>query len=102
MMHKDQFTAIGPSNTGAGFSRAAFSTKGNLAPPSRFTHGVNVEGTECGVYGNCEGGPGRTPGHVGVGLWGDGLVSGVHGRGNVGVRGEGRSAGVEGESDKGP
>ena len=48
MAHDDQFTATGPAFTGAGFSRAAFST--NRAGTDS-TYGVNVQASTCGVYG---------------------------------------------------
>ncbi len=48
MPHDDQFTATGPAFKGAGFPRAAFST-GSQGTDS--TYGVNVQGSECGVYG---------------------------------------------------
>jgi hypothetical protein len=103
MMHKDQFTATGPSNTGAGFPRAAFSTK-SLGEAQQFIHGLNVEGSDCGIYAISGGtNHGRKPGIVNTGVWGDGLHAGVEGRSdNIGVRGEGGASGVEGESDKGP
>jgi len=47
-MHSDQFTATGPSNTGAGFPRAAFSTTGG---PDTGEYGVNVKGGKCGIFG---------------------------------------------------
>jgi hypothetical protein len=48
MAHDDQFTATGPAFTGAGFSRAAFSTN---RVGTDCTYGVNAQGSTCGVYG---------------------------------------------------
>jgi hypothetical protein len=60
MAHDDQFTATGPAFVGSGFERAGFSTN---RQGSDFTHGVNVEGSRCGVFGKCvrEAGASREP-----------------------------------------
>jgi hypothetical protein len=118
MAHEDQFTATGPAFEGAGFPRAAFST-GREGTDS--TYGVNVQGSECGVYG--EGGnvndTGRTPsfpanaalpGHnvkfVNTGVCGRGTAYGVFGEGDqrAGVYGRHsvrKGAGVMGVGTKG-
>ncbi|MGA5042017.1 peptidoglycan-binding domain-containing protein [Streptomyces capoamus] len=81
MAHDDQFTATGPSFTGAGFPRAGFSTKSTDT-----VHGVNVVGTSCGVYGESLG-PGqesdRQPEVDRTGVFGDGDRYGVHGIGRT-------------------
>lgn len=70
------------------------------ATGSRISYGVNALGNRCGVYGGSLSGFPREIAFDGVGVWGDGKVYGVSGRGasdqdSVGVRGEGRRAGVE-------
>jgi len=90
MAHEDQFTATGPAFTGAGFPRAAFST-GRLGTDS--TYGVNVQGSECGVYGECVNTAPRTDRKTPktkIGVTGVGDGSGVFGRGRAvaGVHGE--------------
>ena len=91
MPHDDQFTATGPAFTGAGFPRAAFST-GRLGTDS--TYGVNVQGSECGVYGESR--PGLPQGELGTTRT-TVKGTGVCGIGaNVGVSGEGTLAGVRG------
>ena len=86
MAHDDQFTATGPAFTGSGFPRAGFST--NRAG-ANFTYGVNVQGSRCGVYGECVlGGSGRRESDVeGVGIYGFGERFGVYGNGNRGIAG---------------
>jgi hypothetical protein len=83
MAHEDQFTATGPAFEEAGFPRAAFST-GRLGTDS--TYGVNVHGSECGVYGESlnpqsESREART---VGAGVYGKGDSYGVSGEGLLG------------------
>jgi hypothetical protein len=92
MAHNDQFTATGPAFTGSGFPRAAFST--NRAGAD-FVHGVNVEASECGVFGKCVqgAGTGRNPTVAGVGVFGVGDSFGVLGKGDLGgVRRDGGRA----------
>ena len=89
-MHDDQFTATGPAFTGAGFPRAAFST-GREGTDS--TYGVNVQGSECGVYGesvNTAPRTNRETPKAKTGVTGVGDGSGVFGRGRAvaGVHGE--------------
>ena len=86
MAHDDQFTATGPAFTGAGFPRAAFST-GREGTDS--TYGVNVQGSQCGVYGeSVKGGSGKRESDVeGVGVHGFGENFGVYGNGNRGIAG---------------
>ena len=89
-MHDDQFTATGPAFTGAGFPRAAFST-GRQGTDS--TYGVNVQGSECGVYGESVNTAPRTDRKTPktkTGVTGVGDGSGVFGRGRAvaGVHGE--------------
>lgn len=86
MAHDDQFTATGPAFTGSGFSRAGFST--NRAGAD-FTHGVNVQGERCGVYGeSVRGGSGEREADVeGVGIYGFGENFGVCGNGSRGIAG---------------
>jgi len=90
MPHDDQFTATGPAFAGAGFPRAAFSTN-RVGTDS--TYGVNVQASECGVYGECvKTAPAtdrRTP-KSGTGVTGVGDENGVFGRGRAvaGVHGE--------------
>ena len=88
MAHEDQFTATGPAFTGAGFPRAAFST-GRGGTDS--TYGVNVQGSECGVYGESLSTPeNESPRTASQG-------TGVYGKGeNYGVKGEGRNGGIFG------
>jgi hypothetical protein len=81
----------------------AFKTNG-----ARIDYGVNAQGRRCGVYGGSGAEFGREAVNVGVGVWGDGKVEGVHGRGSfaegsksVGVRGEGTMAGVIGTCAEG-
>ncbi|MFJ8160882.1 peptidoglycan-binding protein [Streptomyces sp. NPDC096136] len=79
MAHDDQFTATGPSFTGAGFPRAGFSTKSTDT-----VHGVNVVGTSCGVYGESLAAgqeSDRQPEVDRTGVFGDGDAYGVHGIG---------------------
>ncbi len=87
MPHDDQYTAVGPSFTGAGFPRAGFSTKSTDT-----VYGANVVGTFCGVYGESLAPGQETSREAPV----DGV--GVHGEGNkYGVQGVGRTrAGVIG------
>jgi hypothetical protein len=81
MPHEDQFTATGPAFTGAGFPRAAFST-GALGTDS--TYGVNVQGSECGVYGEVlRTSTGRQAFKVDPGVCGVGDTYGVIGSGNI-------------------
>lgn len=98
MAHDDQFTATGPAFTGAGFPRAAFSTnrKGTDS-----TYGVNVQGSECGVYGESVDASGQsqreTP-EVKTGVCGIGEDYGVFGEGRTvaGVRGDAKNDSVIG------
>jgi hypothetical protein len=94
MAHDDQFTATGPAFTGAGFPRAAFST-GREGTDS--TYGVNVQGSQCGVYGeSVKGGSGKRESDVeGVGVHGFGENFGVYGNDNRGI------AGVYGSHNRG-
>ncbi|MFD0271359.1 peptidoglycan-binding protein [Streptomyces sp. NPDC127106] len=87
MPHDDQYTAVGPSFTGAGFPRAGFSTKSTDT-----VYGANVVGTFCGVYGESLAPGQETSRSAPV----DGV--GVHGEGNkYGLAGVGRTrAGVLG------
>jgi hypothetical protein len=90
MAHDDQFTATGPAFTGAGFPRAAFST-GREGTDS--TYGVNVQGSECGVYGESVNTAPRTDRETPktkTGVTGVGDGSGVFGSGRTvaGVHGE--------------
>lgn len=81
MPHDDQFTATGPSFTGAGFPRAGFSTKSTDT-----VYGVNVQGTRCGVYGESLAPEQETDREIEVdrvGLFGDGDRYGVHGIGRT-------------------
>lgn len=86
MAHDDQFTATGPAFTGSGFTRAGFST--NRAGAD-FTHGVNAEGSTCGVFGKSvqQGGSSREADVEGVGVFGKGDNFGVFGQGNLGMSG---------------
>src|SRR5260221_278135 len=59
MAHQSQFTATGPSETGSGYPRAAFSTNENAQEV--FVHGVNVMGVECGVVGHSHNPPAPQP-----------------------------------------
>ncbi|ARF58768.1 peptidoglycan-binding domain-containing protein [Streptomyces gilvosporeus] len=101
MPHEDQFTATGPSFTGAGFPRAGFSTHSTDT-----VYGVNAVGTFCGVYGESLA-PGdesdRQAARDLIGVVGEGNTYGVFGRGRTlaGVVGFGRrgdSGGVFGVS----
>jgi hypothetical protein len=88
MPHEDQFTATGPAFEGAGFSRAAFSTG---RPGTDSTYGVNVQGSACGVYGECVN---RTPQNEST-RTSRTSGTGVSGKGDLyGVFGEGQLAGV--------
>ncbi|HHK5543764.1 TPA: hypothetical protein ACQUHN_006284 [Bacillus thuringiensis] len=91
MPHEDQFTAIGPSLTGSGFPRSAFSTKA-----IDMIFGVNVQGNKCGVYGESftNSSNTRDTDFPGVGIWGSGQNFGVFGDGNKGI------AGVVGRNNK--
>lgn len=90
MAHDDQFTAVGPSNTGSGFPRAGFSTKA-----SDMVYGVNVQGTRCGVFGeSVRVSSGRESTVEGVGVHGFGENFGIFGNGNRGI------AGVFGEHNR--
>ena len=97
MAHEDQFTATGPAFVNAGFPRAAFST--NRAGAD-FVHGVNVEGSRCGVFGKSVGQPRKSSRETTVelvGVYGLGDKFGVFGKGTAGgggagVRGDGGSA----------
>jgi len=76
------------------------------ATGGRIDYGVNALGRHCGVYGGSNSGFPREIAIAGVGVWGDGLAEGVHGRGafgspSIGVRGEGTTSGVQGESAEG-
>lgn len=84
MAHDDQFTALGPSNTGSGFPRAAFSTSA-----SDMVYGVNVAGERCGVYGESliPQGSDREADVTGVGVFGAGENFGVFGKGGPGISG---------------
>ena len=96
-MHKDQFTATGPSFTGSGFPRAAFSNnnQSNKAPQD-FIYGVNVQGSRCGVFGESVNvSSGRDSTVEGVGVHGFGENFGVFGNGNRGI------AGVFGQNNRG-
>jgi len=86
MAHDDQFTATGPSFTGSGFSRAAFSTNRFR---SDFGHGVNVEGSRCGVFGQSvqQATSSRESDVDGVGVFGKGDYFGIFGQGNYGLTG---------------
>ncbi|MEV1066112.1 peptidoglycan-binding domain-containing protein [Streptomyces sp. NPDC050263] len=90
MAHDDQFTAVGPSLTGAGFPRAGFSTKSTDT-----VYGVNAVGTFCGVYGESLA-PGEESDREAerdlIGVVGEGSTYGVLGRGRTlaGVVGFGR------------
>ncbi|MGW7462568.1 peptidoglycan-binding domain-containing protein [Streptomyces sp. NPDC054797] len=90
MPHEDQFTAVGPSFTGAGFPRAGFSTKS-----SDTVYGVNVFGNFCGVYGESLA-PGEESNREAdrdlIGVVGEGSTYGVFGKGRnlAGVVGFGR------------
>ena len=103
MAHEDQFTATGPAFEGAGFPRAAFST-GREGADS--TYGVNVQGSECGVYGESgiSGGidTGRTPPSPANANGQTVINTGVCGRGlSIGVFGDGfQHAGVYGQTDQ--
>jgi hypothetical protein len=97
MAHEDQFTATGPAFTGSGFSRAGFSTNRVGAD---FVHGVNVEGSSCGVFGQSvqQQGTSRDVDLPGTGVFGRGDTFGVVGKSDaVGVLGRGSVAGVRGE-----
>ena len=83
-MHADQFTATGPSQTGARFSRAAFSTGSG---PDTGVHGVNVRGSECGIFGCSDDDSVREPNILHTGVSGRGKSFGVFGEGNQGVAG---------------
>lgn len=99
MPHEDQFTATGPAFTGAGFPNAAFSTN---RKGTNCTYGVNVQGSQCGVYG--ESGLGtdssrETPNHhalENIGVCGVGLTTGVFGHGDqrAGVWGQHENSGA--------
>jgi hypothetical protein len=86
MAHEDQFTATGPALTGSGFPRAGFST--NRAGAD-FVHGVNVEGSRCGVFGRSvkDTSSSRESDVDGVGIYGTGDFFGVYGKGNLGLCG---------------
>jgi hypothetical protein len=88
MAHDDQFTATGPAFTGAGFPRAAFSTN-RVGTDS--TYGLNVQGSECGVYGESglknSSRDSPTSSTENVGVCGVGLTYGVFGRGFYDGRG---------------
>ena len=103
MAHDHQFTATGPSNVGSGFPRAAFSDNNQSGQaPQDFVGGVNVEGGQFGVYGEClpSGAIANAPTDRVPPLF-----TGVSGRGlRVGTWGEGPIAGLVGTSlrDKDP
>ena len=84
MAHDDQFTALGPSNTGSGFPRTAFSTHA-----SDMVYGVNVAGERCGVYGESAlPVPSDREADVeGVGVFGVGKNFGVFGKATPGIAG---------------
>jgi hypothetical protein len=91
MAHDDQFTATGPSFTGSGFPRSAFSSRA-----SDMVYGVNVQGERCGVYGeSVRVSSGRESQVEGVGVYGFGEGFGVMGNGSRGL------AGVLGENNSG-
>lgn len=85
-----------------GAAAMAYKTNG-----SRIDYGVNAEGRHCGVFGGSGAEFGRQIAFTGVGVWGDGVTEGVHGRGSftsrdsVGVRGEGTRCGVVGDCAEG-
>lgn len=84
-----------------GAAQMAFEASG-----ARIEYGVNAHGNRCGVYGASQSGYPRATSYAGVGVWGDGLSEGVHGRGaagspSIGVRGVGDAVGVMGESAEG-
>ena len=95
MSESDTYIALGPAERG--FETYATS----------LDYGVNACGNRCGVFGSAGSEFGREIVIVGVGVWGDGAVDGVHGRGSfkvkdsVGVRGEGSRSGVVGSSARG-
>jgi hypothetical protein len=97
MAHNDQFTATGPSNVGSGFPRAAFSDNNQSGTaPQDFVGGVNVQGSEFGVYGECL--PAGSVANAATDRKPPALV-GVSGRAVVaGTWGEGRFIGVVGVS----
>ena len=91
MAHDDQFTATGPSFTGSGFPRSAFSSSA-----SNMVYGVNVQGERCGVYGeSVQVSSERESSVGGVGVYGFGETFGLAGNGNRGL------AGVLGENNRG-
>lgn len=128
-MHTDQFTATGLPFQGSGFPNTGFST--TQLPPaiirlanvfrrlfrreeitekgSKFKYGVNVQGNQCGVYGESveilsdreskvEGvgvhGFGENFGVIGTGRRGIAGVFGEHNQGGTGVLGAAIEAGV--------
>jgi hypothetical protein len=91
MAHDDQFTATGPPFTGSGKPRSAFSSRA-----TGMLYGVNVQGDDCGVYGeSVRVVTGRDSQVGGVGVYGFGENFGVMGNGNRGL------AGVVGENNRG-
>jgi hypothetical protein len=99
MAHEDQFTAIGPIQSGSGAPFSAFSTRFTDPP---FAYGVNVQGKNCGVYANVSNGGNRdipTDIAIGIGVCGVGDLTGVAGEcndveGAAGVRGVAGRRGV--------
>ncbi|ANT39960.1 hypothetical protein P9Z39_22870 [Bacillus thuringiensis] len=84
MPHDDQYTAVGPPLAGSGFPFAAFSTK-----TIKMEYGINVQGKQCGVYGEGFTNPSNdrfTP-VPGIGVCGRGENFGVFGDGFQGIVG---------------
>lgn len=82
-----------------GAAHMAFATGG-----ARIDYGVNAQGSHCGVYGGASTYFPRETAIPGVGVWGDGRTTGVHGRGDfdqsnsVGVLAEASAIGLRAET----
>src|SRR5882762_7616412 len=103
MAHEDQFSATGPAFSGSLFPFAGFSNAATDKIGTTHTYGVNVIGTECGVYGEIGGSSTNREAPV---IDNDPIRTGVCGVGdNYGVFGkcmhhnDGR-AGVRGETNE--
>jgi hypothetical protein len=98
MPHEDQFTATGPAFSGSAFPFAGFSNASTDSLETTHTYGVNVIGTECGVYGESVNTPPPTdrekPSGARIGVCGVGDTHGVFGMGfeKAGVQGENANA----------
>ena len=82
-MHEDQFSAIGPAQSGSSFPYAGFSNQATNKPETTNNYGVNVIGTECGVYGESLKNQSRRRTEKGTGVCGKGDKCGVFGQGDT-------------------